>query len=227
VVKDILEETPVSEKPSETAHLEPKLDSQEAVAIENPTMESESIVPQAAEEIKDPEPAVVNPLVAEIDTEIAELLEITDLEKLETLPPFEISLGAKSAIGLLASVDLNKTINHELNQDMVWCFRLLFQFTGQMLPEEDEKAWEECKAFLAQGELNEAVFDKMSKFDFSNENIDKIEKLVGGNRHKIDPNYFNAIDELTGFLIFAMKDAVEYAGIIPEKRTPARHYSRL
>jgi hypothetical protein len=67
----------------------------------------------------------------------------------------------------------------------------------------------------------------MSSFDFSNENIDQVEKLVGGNRHKIDPTYFNKIDELSGFLIFALKDAAEYAGLNPEKRTPARHYSRL
>lgn len=143
------------------------------------------------------------------------------------MPEFSLSLGAKSAIGLLKNVNKEKTLGQGVEPDIVWCFRLLFQFSGESLPEDDTDAWEKCVEFINSGALNELVTDRMQSFDFSNENIDEIEKLVGGNRHKIDPTYFNKIDEMSGFLIFALKDAAEYAGLIPEKRTPARHYSRL
>jgi hypothetical protein len=83
------------------------------------------------------------------------------------------------------------------------------------------------KHYINSGNLTAKILAQIESFDYSNENIDRLEKLVEGNRHKIDPTYFNKIDELSGFLMVALKDAAEYAGLIPEKRTPSRHFSRL
>jgi hypothetical protein len=148
-------------------------------------------------------------------------------DKLSNIPPFTLSLGAKSAVGLMKAIDKTKTTSQAMNEEIVWCFRLLYQFSNELLHEDNNEAWEQIKEFITCEDLSAAVFTRMDNFDFSDENIDRIEKLVEGNRHKIDPTFYNKIDELSGFLIFALKDAAEYAGLIPEKRTPARHYSRL
>jgi hypothetical protein len=67
------------------------------------------------------------------------------------------------------------------------------------------------------------------KFDFSNINIYKINKLVEKNNAKIAPAYFSKICATTGLFIFLIKDALEYAGIIyQDKKTPqGRLYQNL
>ena len=100
---------------------------------------------------------------------------------------------------------------------------------GAKLTEDDEDAWGTCKEFLMgnAGNLSEKMNEKFDRFDFSDENIDLLEKLAEGNRHKIDPAYFNQFNAMASFLMFALKDAAEFAGLVPEKRSPWRHYSRL
>ncbi len=58
-------------------------------------------------------------------------------------------------------------------------------------------------------------------FDFSSENVYKINKLLGNNVNKITPNFCSKICAATGLLMFLLKDAIEYAGVsIIEKKTP-------
>lgn len=58
-------------------------------------------------------------------------------------------------------------------------------------------------------------------FDFSSENVYKINKFVGNHITKITPTYYSKICPATGLLIFLLKDAIEYAGVsIVEKKTP-------
>jgi hypothetical protein len=133
---------------------------------------------------------------------------------------FALSLGAKSAVTLLHTINITQFTNSEMNTDVVWCFRLLFQLAGQTLSESDQEAWDTSKAFLLDSSqtLDEKMGEKFANFDFSDENIDKLETLVDGNRNKIDPAYFNQFNAMASFLMFALKDAAEFAGLLPEKR---------
>jgi len=42
--------------------------------------------------------------------------------------------------------------------------------------------------------------------------------MVGNNLSKISPAYYSKLCATTGFLIFLIKDALEYAGIIVDKK---------
>ncbi len=68
----------------------------------------------------------------------------------------------------------------------------------------------------------------MQNFDFSEQNIYKLNRLVEKNSHKIAPAHFSKICATTGLFIFLIKDALEYAGVINDKKTPAgRVYHNL
>ncbi len=70
--------------------------------------------------------------------------------------------------------------------------------------------------------------DVIKNFDFSDENIYIISKIVGNNTSKMSPSYFSKICATTGFLTFLIKDALEYAGVIIEKKTdPSRVYKNM
>jgi hypothetical protein len=105
----------------------------------------------------------------------------------------------------------------------------LFQLSGEALPDDDEAAWEAAKAWLTDTSLSldQKMTQKFDSLDFTDENIDRLEKLAQGNRNKIDPAYFNQFNAMASFLMFALKDAAEFAGLLPEKRQPWRHYARL
>ena len=164
-----------------------------------------------------------------LNEQIEELLAIAGEAKCQQKLDFTLSLGAKSAVTLLHTININQFTEADMNGDVVWCFRLLFQMAGEKLPETDEEAWEACKQLLLSTDrsLSEKMNEKFNRFEFSDENIDLLEKLAEGNRHKIDPAYFNQFNAMASFLMFALKDAAEFAGLVPEKRTPWRHYSRL
>ncbi len=56
------------------------------------------------------------------------------------------------------------------------------------------------------------------KFDFSDENIYNICKMLGNNATKMTPAYFSKLCGTTGFLIFLIKDMLEYSGILIERK---------
>jgi hypothetical protein len=56
------------------------------------------------------------------------------------------------------------------------------------------------------------------KFDFSDENIYHTSKLLGSNVNKMTPAYFSKLCGTTGFLIFLVKDMLEYAGVLIDRK---------
>ena len=63
----------------------------------------------------------------------------------------------------------------------------------------------------------------MKNFDFSEENIYIISKLCENKEKKISPSFFSKICGTTGLVIFLIRDALEYTGIIIDKKTlPSR-----
>ena len=59
----------------------------------------------------------------------------------------------------------------------------------------------------------------MKNFDFSEENLVKITKIIGNREKKITPTFYSKTCGTTGLIIFLVKDAMEYAGIIIDKKT--------
>jgi hypothetical protein len=71
--------------------------------------------------------------------------------------------------------------------------------------------------------------ESTKRFDFSDANIAKLNKMAEKHLAKISPSYFSKICGTTGLLIFLVKDALEYAGVIidPKRSLPARILKNL
>jgi hypothetical protein len=67
--------------------------------------------------------------------------------------------------------------------------------------------------------------DFITTFDFSNENVDKIEVLVDG--QSLDPQQFTEICAVSGLLMFTIREAAVYSAVIKGKVPPFRQYIRL
>ena len=116
-------------------------------------------------------------------------------------------------------------------KDVILPYRLLFQLIN--LPDihqdlDDNEFWRRVVSYLrseANGKIGSFLKELNKKLDFSNENIIKIEKILVGNIKKISPSYFTRICNSTGFVTFFLKDALEYIGLLDEKKsTPQRLY---
>ena len=147
-------------------------------------------------------------------------------------PAFQLSLGAKSAMSLLNTLDETQLYLHTVppREETMWVFRLFFQLCGETLPDDKAEAWEECKMFLEAGQasgMEKKIQEAVAGFNFSNENIDQVEKLLAGKVDKVNPNMYNQFCTLTGLIMFTVKEGVTYSGLIPEKVTPWRKYQRL
>lgn len=147
-------------------------------------------------------------------------------------PPFQLSLGAKSAMSLLNTLDEAQLYLHSEppRDETMWVFRLFFQLRGETLPDDRAAAWELCRLFLAAGQessMEKKVQEAANSFDFSDENIDKVEKTLAGRVDKVNPNIYNQFCTLTGLIMFTVKEGVTYSGLLPEKAAPWRRYQRL
>lgn len=58
----------------------------------------------------------------------------------------------------------------------------------------------------------------MGTFNFSSQNVFEIIKLIGNNTHKINLNNYSKVCPTTGFIVFILKDLMEYSGILPDKK---------
>ncbi len=59
----------------------------------------------------------------------------------------------------------------------------------------------------------------MKQFDFSDRNIYTISRIVANKEKHITPNYYSKTCATTGLFIFILKDALEYIGILSDKKT--------
>lgn len=65
----------------------------------------------------------------------------------------------------------------------------------------------------------------MKNFDFSDENLYRIIRIVGNREKRIAPTYYSKTCGTTGLIIFLIKDSMEYAGVVIDKKTlPARQF---
>ena len=63
------------------------------------------------------------------------------------------------------------------------------------------------------------INNSIKDFDFTENNIYKISRIVSNKEKHITPNYYSKTCKTTGLLIFILKDALEYIGILSDKKT--------
>ena len=141
--------------------------------------------------------------------------------------PFALSRGALKAIDLLNDpVHLTFFNNavYPANDDIILIYRIFFQLLhdGKYLQIKDNKEFwaESCKYFAGatDGKIGPFIAEVLKAFDFSDDNIYAITQMVGSNTSKISPAYYSKLCGTSGFLIFLIKDSLEYAGIIVDKK---------
>mmetsp|Transcript_3136 Transcript_3136/g.6489 ORF Transcript_3136/g.6489 Transcript_3136/m.6489 type:complete len:473 (-) Transcript_3136:12-1430(-) len=170
-------------------------------------------------------------LLSEIESELAQLTASYDESALKQTPAFELTIGSRSALSLLRDMTNEKLyLSSTPTTDVVWAFRLFHQFRGVTLPQDEVEAWAYCQNYLTKNrnELDKLIQRSINEeFKYTNDNIDILEELVTGREASISPQNYTSFCQLTGLLMFAIKEACEYSGLIKEKAAPWRRYSRL
>jgi len=109
--------------------------------------------------------------------------------------------------------------------DIILTYRIFFQLLNKTeiseIKDKNEFWLKTCSFLVKENEtkMGTVIQNLVKNIDFSNENIYRISKMIGNNVSKINPNYFSKICGTTGLFIFFIKDALEYSGIIVDKKT--------
>lgn len=150
-----------------------------------------------------------------------------------------MSRGTIKAIELLNEALYNKLFfNTTLpSQDIIMPYRVYFQLLNHNNSsiKDDVEFWENCCKYFKEESngkagtlfliLGDFINNSVKNFVFSDENFYKIVKIIGNREKRITPTYYSKICGTTGLIIFLIKDTMEYAGIILDKKTfPASTY---
>jgi hypothetical protein len=148
--------------------------------------------------------------------------------------PFALTRGALKAVELL-----NESLYYKLftegpipNDDIILTYRIFFQLLNMkdyVDIRDNTEFWKKaCDYFVneSNSKLGSMVTGLVKNIDFSTENIYKVSKLVGSNTSKMTPNYFSKMCGTTGLFIFLIKDALEYSGILIDKKTPVSRLNK-
>jgi hypothetical protein len=110
--------------------------------------------------------------------------------------------------------------------DILLTYRILFQLLGNETLskiKDNSEFWKQCCEYFVNesgGKLGNMVQQLVKNMDFSSENIFKVNKVVAGQGSRLIPANFSKICGTTGLIIFLIKDALEYSGIVIDKKTP-------
>jgi len=83
--------------------------------------------------------------------------------------------------------------------------------------------WSEvCNLFAtnSEGKIGSFINNYSNELNFSTENIFAISKIIGNDLSKMTAPSYTKICPTTGLVFFLIKDALEYSGIIIDKKTP-------
>ena len=123
--------------------------------------------------------------------------------------------------------------------DILWAYQLFFQLIENTINIKSESEfWGECCKFFnseSSGQLGklisfilgELINNSIKNMVFTEENIYKVYKMCEGKQNRINPSYYSKICGTTGLVVFLIRDALEYCGIIVDKRTPIARLKRF
>jgi hypothetical protein len=144
------------------------------------------------------------------------------------------SIGLQISLHSLSALPSSKfyLLSNSPPAEFLWVFSVLFQFTGVKIHYEDEKIWEEVKKLITGGKGTRIVHDLgtvlgqiSDSFDFSNENLDKVEEIVAG--IELDSKKFAEKCEVSGILLNFIKEAALFGGVLVPEGPSWRVKSRL
>ena len=138
---------------------------------------------------------------------------------------FSLSKSCFKALELLNNEEHSKFFKNEnyylFSDDIYIVYKIIFQ----LIKNNDIKNSENKKEFFEKmGKyVDEHVEDKniigdffknmVNEFEFSEENIFQIKKIIKGNEEKLKPKNYSQICPTTGLIIFLVKDILEYLGL--------------
>lgn len=175
-----------------------------------------------------------------IDIEIQNLKEKYGEEEItKPYQDFILTRGSIKAIEFLDQDLYNKIFTkEELDpslQEIIIIYRILYQFLKKedfVNIKDDDEFWKEnCKYLLTEGKdkLGSFFIEKSKDFCFDPENCAKLKAMIEKIKSKIIPSYYSKICGTTGLVVFILKDALEYCGVIvnDKKTQPRRIYDNL
>ena len=165
-----------------------------------------------------------------IDDKIKNLEEKYTQEELnEPLKNFQISKSTQKAICFLDSEIYLKIFIRPVQEKTLEEIVIIHRIFSQLLNlddlneiKNDKIFWEKYSKYVLDNigeKLSEFLIKSSSKFDFSDKNIFKVKQMAKGINDKLKPKYWSNICGTTSFLVFLIKDALEYCGAIEDKKT--------
>jgi hypothetical protein len=153
-------------------------------------------------------------------------------EDFNFLPEFKLNKGTIRAIECLKENLYGKIFRNEISiktiEEIEIIYRILLQLINQdnLVKIKDKKIfWNEISKFFLNNmneNLSNYINEISKKFDFSEKNVVKIKKICKDKKNfdNINPSFMGKICGTTGLISFVIKDALEYSGIIEDKKTP-------
>lgn len=153
--------------------------------------------------------------------------------------PFQISRAATKAIELLNDETYNKLFHNSVLKpplnEIVFVYRVVFQLLDNKelcSTEDDKEFWRKACAYILENNNNKTgtfFIQLIDDFIFTNENIDIVKRLCWGRLSNLKPTYYSKICGTTSLIIFLLKDALEYCGVIQndKKNVPGIVYNSL
>lgn len=80
------------------------------------------------------------------------------------------------------------------------------------------KFWDYAVQYFKNGEMGKIVEEDFKNLKNNQDIFLKVSNMVENKQHKLTPNYFTSLCGTTGLLIFILKDILEWAGIISDKK---------
>lgn len=211
----------------------PKLEDPKAeVASENSNAEDKNSIAEDTSE-KNPislTPSVKNYTKEELNSLIMQLGQVPNEKKFEN---FAASMGLQITLHSLSHIDKNKfyLTSNEPRPEFLWVFKVIWRFQGKNI-EDNEKLLEEIKEFIASPkdksrlvpDVGQKFVDLLDNFDFSNENMDNVESVMGG--IDLDVKIFSEKCEVSGILLHLIKEAALFGGILLPEGSISTVHSR-
>ena len=127
-------------------------------------------------------------------------------------------------------ISLFQTQTETPSNEIIIVYRLYLQLTNknkQLISiENNDSFWKEFSQHIINNSNNQIgnfVSNEITSFDFSNENVLTLSKMVIGIEKMLTPSYYSTICPTTGLFMYIVKDVLEYTGVLPDKQvSPAR-----
>jgi len=146
-------------------------------------------------------------------------------ELTKPIPEFSVGRGALKALELLNQEKYKEVFKSGVcqNYDLMLPYKIYFILLNK--PEvyllNDEDFWKEtCRYFINETKPGEVTLNATKNFDFSDKNIYKVFRLTLNKDKKLSSSFYTKLCQTTAIIIFLIRDALEYIGIITDKKNP-------